>query len=124
MQGVRHRIQTIAEIGGVTYIDDSKGTNIDAALTAVSCMQSDTVLLLGGKDKGYDYDELFVKLRSSRAVHFVLYGEKQVPPAQQRGARQRIAHLPLRRFRYGGAPCGDDRKAGTMRSAQSRQQQL
>ena len=77
MQGVRHRIQTIAEIGGVTYIDDSKGTNIDAALTAVSCMQSDTVLLLGGKDKGYDYDELFVKLRSSRAVHFVLYGENR-----------------------------------------------
>lgn len=77
MQGVRHRIQTVAEIGGVTYINDSKGTNIDAALTAVSCMQSDTVLLLGGKDKGYDYDELFVKLRSSRAVHFVLYGENR-----------------------------------------------
>lgn len=77
MQGVKHRIQTIAEINGVTYIDDSKGTNVDAALTAVACMQSDTVLLLGGKDKGYDYDELFVKLRASRAVHFVLYGENR-----------------------------------------------
>lgn len=77
MQGVKHRIQTIAEINGVTYIDDSKGTNVDAALTAVACMQSDTVLLLGGKDKGYDYDELFAKLRASRAVHFVLYGENR-----------------------------------------------
>lgn len=77
MQGVKHRIQTIAEVNGVTYIDDSKGTNIDATLTAVACMQADTVLLLGGKDKGYDYDELFVKLRASRAVHFVLYGENR-----------------------------------------------
>ena len=77
MRGVRHRIERVDEVAGVVYVNDSKGTNIDAALTAVSCMQSDTVLLLGGKDKGYDYDELFVKLRSSRAVHFVLYGENR-----------------------------------------------
>ena len=77
MKGVKHRIQTVAEIGGVTYIDDSKGTNVDATLTAVGCMQSDTVLLLGGKDKGYDYDALFEKLKGSRAVHAVLYGENR-----------------------------------------------
>ena len=77
MRGVRHRIQTVAEIDGVTYINDSKGTNVDATLNAVACMQSDTVLLLGGKDKGYDYDELFGKLRGTKVTHFVLYGENR-----------------------------------------------
>lgn len=77
MKGVRHRIETVAQIGGVTYIDDSKGTNVDATLTAINCMQEDTVLLLGGKDKGYDYDALFDKLKGSRAVHAVLYGENR-----------------------------------------------
>lgn len=77
MRGVRHRIEKVAEVDGVTYIDDSKGTNVDATLTAVSCMQEDTVLLLGGKDKGYDYDKLFAKLAGSRVVHAVLYGENR-----------------------------------------------
>ena len=40
-------------------------------------MQSDTVLLLGGKDKGYDYDKLFQKLKDSRVVQAVLYGENR-----------------------------------------------
>lgn len=77
MRGVKHRIQTVCEIGGITYIDDSKGTNVDATLTAVGCMQAETVLLLGGKDKGYDYDVLFEKLKGSCAVHAVLYGENR-----------------------------------------------
>ena len=77
MRGVRHRMETVAQIGGVTYINYSKGTNVDATLNAVACMQSDTVLLLGGKDKGYDYDKLFQKLKDSRVVQAVLYGEKK-----------------------------------------------
>ncbi len=77
MRGVRHRIETVDEVNGVTYINDSKGTNVDATMNAVACMQRDTVLLLGGKDKGYDYDELFSKLRSSRVVQCVLYGENR-----------------------------------------------
>ena len=77
MRGVRHRIEFVAEVDGVTYIDDSKGTNVDATITAVNSMQADTVLLLGGKDKGYDYDKLFSALKNSRAVHAVLYGENR-----------------------------------------------
>lgn len=77
MRGVRHRIETVATVNGVTYIDDSKGTNAGATETAVECMQADTVLLLGGKDKGEDYDGLFAKLRNSRVIHCVLYGENR-----------------------------------------------
>ena len=77
MRGVRHRIEKVGEAGGVSYIDDSKGTNVGATLRAVACMEADTVLLLGGQDKGYDYDELFRKLKDSRVVQYVLYGENR-----------------------------------------------
>lgn len=77
MRGVRHRIEKIAERGGVTFIDDSKGTNAGATMTAIDSMDADTVLLLGGKDKGEDYGLLFEKIRGSRVVHCVLYGENR-----------------------------------------------
>lgn len=76
-KGIRHRIEPVGEADGVKYVDDSKGTNVDATIKAVGCMKEETVLLLGGKDKGYDYDKLFVKLRSSSVVHAVLYGENR-----------------------------------------------
>ena len=77
-RGVRHRIEQVAEVGGVTYINDSKGTNTDATLKAINCMTRPTVILLGGKDKGYDYSVLFDELsRGSRVIHAVLYGENR-----------------------------------------------
>ena len=76
-KGIRHRIEFIGEVDGVAYIDDSKGTNVDATLKAVGCMKRETVLLLGGKNKGYDYSKLFAALRSSCVVHAVLYGENR-----------------------------------------------
>ena len=96
MPGVRHRIQTVARVGGVEFIDDSKGTNVEASLSAVSCMRVDTVLLLGGKDKGYDYDRLFAGLRGSRVVHCVLYGENRfrLLDAAVRAGEPRITLVP------------------------------
>lgn len=76
-KGVPHRIEKVGEINDVLYIDDSKGTNIDATKKAVSSMERDTVLLLGGKDKGYDYESLFQSLKNSKAVFCVLYGENR-----------------------------------------------
>lgn len=76
-KGVKHRIQLVAEIDGVTYVNDSKGTNVDATLKAVESATRPTVLLLGGKDKGYDYAPLFEALGKSRVVHAVIYGENR-----------------------------------------------
>lgn len=76
-RGIKHRIDTVATVNGVTYVDDSKGTNVDATLKAVACMKKETVLLLGGKDKGYDYHMLFSGLKSSQVVRAVLYGENR-----------------------------------------------
>ena len=96
MPGVRHRIERVARVNGVDYIDDSKGTNVGATLSAVACMRADTVLLLGGKDKGYDYDRLFSGLRGSRVVHCVLYGENRfrLLDAALRAGEPRISLVP------------------------------
>ena len=76
-KGIRHRIETVATVDDVTYIDDSKGTNVDATLKAVACMKAETILLLGGKDKGYDYRKLFEGLKGSVVACAVLYGENR-----------------------------------------------
>lgn len=76
-KGVRHRIEFVGEVGGVAYIDDSKGTNVDATVKAVNCMKRETILLLGGKNKGYDYTRLFATLRQSPVTYAVLYGENR-----------------------------------------------
>ena len=62
---------------GVTYINDSKGTNVDATVKAVETMQSETVLLLGGKNKGYDYAPLFTALKRAKIAYAILYGENR-----------------------------------------------
>jgi UDP-N-acetylmuramoylalanine--D-glutamate ligase len=76
--GVDHRLQYVATVRGVRYINDSKATNVDATLKAVGCMKRDTVLLVGGKDKGYDYDKLFAKLNETKVTHAILYGENRL----------------------------------------------
>ena len=76
-KGVRHRIESLGEYDGVEYVDDSKGTNVDATIKGVAAMKKDVVLLLGGKNKGYDYHKLFNGLKGTKVVHAVLYGENR-----------------------------------------------
>lgn len=76
-KGIKHRIEFVGEVNGVRYVDDSKGTNVDATVKAVGCMKTETLLLLGGKNKGYDYRKLFDVLKNSKVVHAVLYGENR-----------------------------------------------
>ncbi len=69
-----HRLETVAEVGGVVYIDDSKGTNIDAVAVALECQDRPVVLIAGGKDKGFAFDGLAeIVARKARAA--VLIGE-------------------------------------------------
>ncbi len=74
-KGVSHRLQKIGEIGGVTFIDDSKATNVDSAIKAINGVKGESVLILGGKDKGYSYEPLFEAIKNSGVVHTVLCGE-------------------------------------------------
>ncbi len=74
-RGVKHRLEKVGEAGGVTFIDDSKATNVDSAIKAVGSVKGESVILLGGKDKGYSYEPLFEALKTSGVVHAVIYGE-------------------------------------------------
>jgi UDP-N-acetylmuramoylalanine--D-glutamate ligase len=62
---------------GVYYVNDSKGTNVDATIKAISAMKTQAILLLGGKNKGYNYAPLFKFMGSSKVKHAVLYGENR-----------------------------------------------
>ncbi len=57
-EGVEHRLEKVARIGGVQYINDSKATNVDACWYALESMTTPTILILGGKDKGNDYNAI------------------------------------------------------------------
>ena len=56
--GVSHRLEKVAEINGVKYINDSKATNLDAVQVALESFSQPIILLLGGLDKGGDFRSL------------------------------------------------------------------
>lgn len=57
-QAVEHRLEQVAEIDGVKFINDSKATNVNAAYYALESMKNPTVWIVGGVDKGNDYTEI------------------------------------------------------------------
>lgn len=74
--GVEHRMEMVATIHGVRYINDSKGTNVDATQNAVAAMQAPTVIILGGSEKGVSFAPLAKTIRSTPAIHeAILIGE-------------------------------------------------
>jgi UDP-N-acetylmuramoylalanine--D-glutamate ligase len=81
--GVEHRLEFVAEIGGVRYYNDSKATNVDATLKALDAFPGRILIVLGGKDKGSDYTLLQRSLRE-KAILALLIGaaaekiEKQI----------------------------------------------
>ena len=68
-RGLPHRVERIAESGGVTWVDDSKGTNVGATIAALNGMGRKTVLIAGGEGKGQDFRPLAGPVRArARAV--------------------------------------------------------
>lgn len=73
-KGVKHRLQFVAEVKGVKYINDSKGTNPDASIKALNAYSEAIILIAGGKNKGSDFME-FAKVVKNRVREVVLLGE-------------------------------------------------
>ena len=73
--GVEHRIETVKTVEGITYINDSKGTNPDSTIKAVQSMKVPTVILLGGSEKNSDYSSMSEVIRSSPVRYAVLLGD-------------------------------------------------
>lgn len=57
-RNIEHRLEFVAKISGITFINDSKATNVNSTWYALESMTTDVVLILGGVDKGNDYDML------------------------------------------------------------------
>ena len=62
-QGAEHRLEKVLKIQGVQYINDSKATNVNSVFYALDSMTTPTVWIVGGVDKGNDYDELMPFVR-------------------------------------------------------------
>ncbi|MBR6018459.1 MAG: UDP-N-acetylmuramoyl-L-alanine--D-glutamate ligase [Paludibacteraceae bacterium] len=76
--GVEHRLQYVATVRGVRFINDSKATNVNSCWYALESMNTPTVLILGGKDKGNDYSEIdeLVREKCHTLVFMGLHNEK------------------------------------------------
>jgi UDP-N-acetylmuramoylalanine--D-glutamate ligase len=87
--GLPHRVEFVRSVAGVSYYNDSKGTNVGAVLAALDGFPEPVVLIAGGKDKGVDFRPLRAALgRKARAV--VLLGE-----ARDRMARELEGAAPI-----------------------------
>jgi len=62
-EGAEHRLENVVKVGGVQYINDSKATNVNATFYALECMDKATVWIVGGVDKGNDYNDLLPLVR-------------------------------------------------------------
>ncbi|MCR5553686.1 MAG: UDP-N-acetylmuramoyl-L-alanine--D-glutamate ligase [bacterium] len=69
-----HRIERVGEFCGVSFIDDSKATNIASTLASVKCFASPIILLVGGSDKQSDFSLLFNNLPKN-VKHIIMFGE-------------------------------------------------
>ena len=72
-EAVEHRLEYVATIDGVRYVNDSKATNVNSTWYALESMDTPVVLILGGKDKGNDYSEI-EQLVSSKVKAIVAMG--------------------------------------------------
>ncbi len=78
-EGLEHRMEFVAEVGGVAFYNDSKATNPHAALHAVRSFEGPMVAIMGGRNKGLEFDELAAEIcegiRDGRVRGLVLVGE-------------------------------------------------
>jgi UDP-N-acetylmuramoylalanine--D-glutamate ligase len=72
--GLPHRMELVATVNGVTYYNDSKGTNVGSVVKSLESFPGNIILIAGGKDKGGDYAPLADLVRA-RVRHLILLGE-------------------------------------------------
>ena len=77
--GVEHRLEKAGRVKGISFVNDSKATNVNACWYALESMTQHTVLILGGKDKGNDYSEIFDLVKEKcRALVFLGVDNKKL----------------------------------------------
>lgn len=72
-KGVEHRIEFVRTLNGISFYNDSKATNVKSTQIALSSFNKDTILILGGLDRGHSFDELEDYLTNTKLI--VCYGQ-------------------------------------------------
>ncbi len=80
-RGLPHRLEWVADLGGVSFYDDSKGTNVGAVATSLAHFDRPVILIAGGRDKDSDFS-LLNDLIAARVKALVLIGETRERLAQ------------------------------------------
>jgi len=93
-RGLPHRIEFVREVKGVTWIDDSKGTNVGAVVEALDAVPAPVVLLAGGLDKGGDYAPLLGPLRNKVKLAILFGAAREKMRAALSGAPAAIQLVP------------------------------
>ena len=75
--GVEHRLEKVCDVRGVHYVNDSKATNVDACWYALESMKTKVVLIIGGKDKGNDYNPIIPLVREKCSALVYLGADNQ-----------------------------------------------
>jgi UDP-N-acetylmuramoylalanine--D-glutamate ligase len=84
--GVEHRLEFVADIGGVSFYNDSKATNVDATLKAIEAFPGSLFVILGGKDKGSPYEPLREPLRQKAKLALLIGAAAEKIAAELEGA--------------------------------------
>ncbi len=92
-EGVEHRIEFVRSLDGVTYINDSKGTNVDSTIKAVQTMADNTVIILGGYDKHTDFSPLAKEIAETPAITGAVVIGQTGPQIKQALAAQGFKHI-------------------------------
>jgi UDP-N-acetylmuramoylalanine--D-glutamate ligase len=77
-KGLAHRLEYVATVRGVDFINDSKATNVNSVWFALESMEKPTILILGGQDKGNDYTEI-VELVKQKVKAIICLGVDNTP---------------------------------------------
>ena len=76
-RGLEHRLEHVATIRGVAFVNDSKSTTPESSIYALSRTRGEVVVILGGRDKGLDFQTLAHRLHESQVKGVVLIGESR-----------------------------------------------
>ncbi len=82
-KGIPHRIQLVSDKNGIKYYNDSKSTNTASTINAINSMKGDTILILGGSEKGEKYDNLFKAIKESPIKHTIITGASRFNMLEQ-----------------------------------------
>lgn len=73
-EGIEHRLEFVADVNNIRFINDSKATNVNSVWYALECMDTDVIWIVGGIDKGNDYRDL-LPLVKSKVKHMICLGK-------------------------------------------------